>query len=241
MSGGFGFRLVELRGVGLGRCGVVPRSSGGSASVGWVRVSSGRTSGCGVGVWRCGAPKFGWGTGVGRVTVMDRSVAIDLPDDRPLRVVLVCLGNICRSPMAAAVFRSRLGDAGLDEVVEIGSAGTGGWHVGGPADSRAAATLERHGYDTTHTARQLVAHDLADFDLILVADHANRSDVTDLARTPDQVAKVMMLRSFDPASSNDAEIPDPYYGEGDGFETVLAMIEAAADGFVASVEAARAT
>lgn len=172
---------------------------------------------------------------------MDRSVAIDLPDDRPLRVVLVCLGNICRSPMAAAVFRERLADAGLANVVEIDSAGTGSWHVGCVADPRAAAALERHGYDTAHTARQLSAHDLADFDLILAADHANRSDVTDLARTPDEAAKVAMIRSFDPASSDDAEIPDPYYGEGDGFETVLAMIEAAADGFVASVEAARAT
>lgn len=170
---------------------------------------------------------------------MDRLVAIDLPDDRALRVVVVCLGNICRSPMAAAVFRARIADAGLAAVVEIDSAGTGGWHVGGPADSRAAATLERHGYDTAHTARQLIAHDLADFDLVLVADHANRSDVTDLARTPDEVAKVAMLRSFDPASSDDAEIPDPYYGEGDGFDKVIGMIEAAADGFVASIQAAR--
>lgn len=168
---------------------------------------------------------------------MDRPVAIDVPDDRPFRVVVVCLGNICRSPMAAAVFRARFADAGLADAVEIDSAGTGSWHVGNPADSRAAATLDRHGYDTNHTARQLIAHDLADFDLVLVADHANRSDVTDLARTPDEVAKVAMLRSFDPASSDDAEIPDPYYGEGDGFETVLAMIEAAADGFVASVQA----
>ncbi len=168
---------------------------------------------------------------------MDGLTSIELPDDRPLRVVLVCLGNICRSPMAAAVFRARLAEADLADAdlasrVEIDSAGTGSWHVGQPADRRAAATLRRHGYDDTHTARQLTTNDLADFDLVLVADHANRSDVTDLARTPDEVAKIAMIRSFDPDASDDAEIPDPYYGEGDGFETVLTMIERAADGFV---------
>lgn len=164
---------------------------------------------------------------------------IDLPGNRPLRVVIVCLGNICRSPMAAAVFRARLADAGLADTVEVDSAGTGSWHVGKGADTRAAATLRRHGYDETHTARQLVRHDLADFDLVLVADHSNRSDVTDLARTPDEAAKVAMLRSFDPDATGDAEIPDPYYGEGDGFEVVLAMIKRSADGFVAAVSAAR--
>jgi len=176
---------------------------------------------------------------------MDRPVTFDVPENRPFRVVMVCLGNICRSPMAAAVFRARLADADLadidvGEMVEIDSAGTGSWHVGCAADTRAAATLRRHGYDDTHTARQLQRHDLADFDLILVADHANRADVTDLARTPDEVAKVAMIRSFDPDAGDDAEIPDPYYGDGDGFETVLAMIEAAADGFVAAVEVAAA-
>ncbi len=168
---------------------------------------------------------------------MDRRLT--LPPDRPLRVVVVCLGNICRSPMAAAVFRSRIADAGLSDVVEVDSAGTAGWHVGGPADARAAATLERHGYDTTHTARQLGAHDLADHDLILVADDSNHTDVTDLARTPDEVAKIAMIRSFDPTADADATIPDPYYGDGDGFEQVLGMIERAADGFVAQVRAAQ--
>lgn len=173
---------------------------------------------------------------------MDRIDPLRIPADRPLRVVVVCLGNICRSPMAAAVLRARLAaasriDANLADRVEVSSAGTGSWHVGQGADRRAAATLRRHGYDATHTARQFTRHDLADFDLVLVADHANRSDVIDLARTPDEVTKVAMFRSFDPTQDADAEIPDPYYGDGDGFERVLAMIEAAADGFVASLQA----
>lgn len=169
---------------------------------------------------------------------MDASRVIELPDGRPLRAVIVCLGNICRSPMAAAVFRARLADAGLAEAVDVDSAGTGSWHVGKGADTRAAATLRRHDYDDTHTARRLQRHDLADFDLVLVADHSNRSDVGDLARTPEEAAKIVLLRAFDPAAPHDAEVPDPYYGEGDGFERVLVMIEAAADGFVAAVSAA---
>jgi protein-tyrosine phosphatase len=172
---------------------------------------------------------------------MDGRASIELPAGRPLRVVIVCLGNICRSPMAAAVFRARLDEADLADVVEIDSAGTGSWHVGQGADTRAGATLRRHGYDDTHTARQLARHDLADFDLVLVADHANRSDVIDLARTPDEAAKVAMLRSFDRAAPADAEVPDPYYGDGDGFEVVIGMIEAAADGFVAAIDAAAST
>lgn len=166
---------------------------------------------------------------------MERTASIVLPRDRPLRVVMVCLGNICRSPMAGAVFRARLEAAGLNGVVEVDSAGTGSWHVGQSADRRAASVLRRHGYDATHTARQLTRHDIADFDLILVADHSNRSDATDLAHTPDEVAKIAMIRSFDPTAPDDAEIPDPYYGEGDGFERVLGMIERSAAGFVAAV------
>lgn len=168
---------------------------------------------------------------------MDPDRMPEMPDDRPLRVVMVCLGNICRSPMAESIFRSRLAAAGLAGAVEVDSAGTAGWHAGGGADRRAAATLRRHGYDDEHTARRFGTHDLADFDLVLVADHSNRSDVTDLARTPDEVAKIAMIRSFDARACEDAEIPDPYYGDGDGFEEVLAMIERAADGFVDAVRA----
>lgn len=176
-----------------------------------------------------------------RVPAVSAPVRIEIPQDRTLRVVTVCLGNICRSPMAAAVFRARLAGAGLTDAVEVDSAGTASWHVGKPADSRAVATLARHDYDTAHTARQLVHRDLAEFDLILVADASNHADVTDLARTPDEAAKVVMLRSFDADSSESAEVPDPYYGDGAGFEEVLAMIERAADGFVAAVAAATST
>lgn len=167
--------------------------------------------------------------------------SISMPDDAtptpdldrpvgPYRVVVVCLGNICRSPTAAAVLRDRLGKAGLSHRVDVDSAGTGGWHVGSPADSRAADALRRHGYDDTHRARQFLRKDFADFDLVLAADASNVADLLDLAATPEEAAKVRLLRSFDPAAPPDAEVPDPYYH--DGFDGVLALIEAACDGLV---------
>ncbi len=145
--------------------------------------------------------------------------------------MVVCLGNICRSPTAAAVLRDRIDKAGLSQQVEVDSAGTGSWHVGAPADPRAADTLRRHGYDDTHRARQFQRHDFADFDLVLAADASNATDLRDLAPTPADAAKVRLLRSFDPASPPHAEVPDPYYGA-DGFDEVLAIIEAASDGLV---------
>jgi protein-tyrosine phosphatase len=154
----------------------------------------------------------------------------EAPDD-PYRVVVVCLGNICRSPTAAAVLRDRLNKAGLSQQVEVDSAGTGDWHIGQPADSRAAEALRRHGYDDTHRARQFQRHEFAEFDLVLAADASNAADLRDLAPTPEDVEKVRLLRSFDPASPPGAEVPDPYYGAG-GFDEVLDINEAACDGLV---------
>lgn len=156
-------------------------------------------------------------------------------DRAPYRVIVVCLGNICRSPTAEAVLLDRIERAGLSGRVEVDSAGTGGWHVGQPADSRAVATLRRHGYATAHRARQIRPHDFADFDLILAADGSNLADLQAMARTPDEVAKVHRLRSFDPAAPPGADVPDPYYD--DGFDEVLAIIEAACDGLVARLVA----
>jgi protein-tyrosine phosphatase len=160
--------------------------------------------------------------------------------EEPLRIAVVCLGNICRSPMGEAVLRRHVEAAGLDGRVVVESAGTGSWHVGGPADERAAATLARHGYPTDHTARQFAAADFARFDLVLAADRSNFEDLVDLARHADDpeaaIAKVHLLRSFDPDASEGAEVPDPYYGGEDGFDDVLDMLESAAHGVVANLQ-----
>ncbi|WP_018335804.1 low molecular weight protein-tyrosine-phosphatase [Actinomycetospora chiangmaiensis] len=148
-----------------------------------------------------------------------------------IRLVTVCTGNICRSPMAEQVLRVALADAGLSDRVEVSSVGIGPWHVGEPMDRRAAATLSAHGYTSEHVARQ-VADDVIDADLLLAAtaDHAR-----DLRRAGADPEAVRLLRSFDPAASDGAEVPDPYYGGDEGFDEVLAMIEAAAPGVVAWV------
>ncbi|GIH73284.1 low molecular weight protein-tyrosine-phosphatase [Sphaerimonospora thailandensis] len=148
------------------------------------------------------------------------------------RVCLVCLGNICRSPMAEVVLRRTFADRGLDVVVD--SAGTGGWHAGNPMDERALATLAEHGYDgSAHRARQFDPAWFAERDLILVMDRENLRGVRRLA-PPD--ADVRMLRSFDPTAPDGAEVPDPYYGGHEGFVEVLRMIEAAAEGLAKHLE-----
>jgi protein-tyrosine phosphatase len=138
-------------------------------------------------------------------------------------IAVVCLGNICRSPMAEVVLRDRLGAAGLE--IELASAGTGGWHAGEGMDERAAATLARHGYPTGHTARQWQASWRDHYDLVLAMDARN---LADLGGPSD---RVRLFRDLDPAGPGD--VPDPWYGGTDGFESVLAMIERTADALVA--------
>ncbi|MBO3746489.1 low molecular weight phosphotyrosine protein phosphatase [Streptosporangiaceae bacterium NEAU-GS5] len=147
------------------------------------------------------------------------------------RVTLVCMGNICRSPIAEVVLRQKLTERGVEDV-EVDSAGTGGWHVGESMDDRALDILRRHGYDgSAHRARQFDQSWFAGRDLILVMDHDNLRAVRRIA--PDD-ADVRLLRSFDPDAPDDAEVPDPYYNG--RFEPVLTMVEAAADGVVEYLE-----
>ncbi|MEA5365675.1 low molecular weight protein-tyrosine-phosphatase [Amycolatopsis sp., V23-08] len=145
-----------------------------------------------------------------------------------LQIVVVCSGNICRSPMAELVLRKELDDAGLDGAVRLSSAGTGGWHEGEPADKRARATLKAHGYPTQHVASEVTEDDL-EADLLLAADQGHAEF---LRARVDDPAKVRLLRSFDPSAPDGAEVPDPYYGGDDGFEDVLGMIERAVPGLL---------
>ena len=150
------------------------------------------------------------------------------------RLAVVCLGNICRSPMAHVVLESRLAAAGLDDRVEVLSSGTGDWHVGNPMDRRAAATLTAAGYDATrHRASHYDDAPEAPYDVVLVMDDANLADV---GGRSDRVAK---FRDFDPRETG-ADVPDPYYGGDDGFEEVLAMVERTSNEIVAAVERALA-
>lgn len=155
----------------------------------------------------------------------------DLPPpadpDRPYRIGMVCLGNICRSPMAQVVLTAAIESAGIDDRVDVDSSGTGGWHRGDRMDDRAAATLDRHGYDpTAHRAQQFAGRWFDDHDLLLTMDRANYEDVLALAPSDEAAARVRMFRAYDPeATAEDDEVPDPWYGGPDGFERVLSTLE----------------
>lgn len=149
-------------------------------------------------------------------------------------VLFVCLGNICRSPTAEAVFRVRAAAAGLD--LEIDSAGTGAWHIGAEPDERAQTAGKARGYDLTPIrARQVVADDYERFDLLLAMDHDNLSTLK--SRAPESAdERIHLFLEFAPKLGLNA-VPDPYYGGDDGFEEVLDLIEAASDGLIAHLKA----
>jgi protein-tyrosine phosphatase len=147
------------------------------------------------------------------------------------------MGNICRSPTAEAVMRGLVREAGLEDEIEVESAGMGDWHVGHPPDRRSAEAARRRGVTLEGTARQVRPRDFADFDLLLAMDRDNLAELRALA--PDAAAeeKVRMLREYDPASAGapDLDVPDPYYGGDRGFEIVLDQVEAACRGLLAAL------
>jgi protein-tyrosine phosphatase len=151
-----------------------------------------------------------------------------------VRVLFVCLGNICRSPTAEGVMRQMVSEAGLADRVQIDSAGTGGWHVGHPPDSRAAAAAAARGIALSGGARRFAPEDFERFDLILAMDRDNRSDLLRLAPDERSRARVRMLREFDPAFSagGDVDVPDPYNGDADAFDEVLDLVCAACRGLL---------
>jgi len=151
------------------------------------------------------------------------------------RLCFVCLGNICRSPTAEAVMRHLVAQAGLDDRIEIESAGTGDWHVGEPRDRRSRQVGERRGIPLAGRARQFVPSDFARFDHVLAMDGKNLADLRAMA--PDEAArqKIRLLRSYDPASPAEADVPDPYYGGADGFDHVFDVCQAACAGLLDAV------
>jgi protein-tyrosine phosphatase len=154
------------------------------------------------------------------------------------RVGIVCMGNICRSPMAQVVLEAELASAGLDDRVEVVSSGTGGWHVGNPMDRRAAATLTSHGYDASrHRAQQFRPSWFDDCDVVLAMDADNLADLRDAAGDdPEHRRRLVPFRAFDPRADGDLDVPDPYYGADDGFEHVLAIITRTSRVLVGEVE-----
>ena len=145
------------------------------------------------------------------------------------------MGNICRSPTAEGVMRSLVREAGLEDEIEIDSAGTGGWHIGDPPDARATAAAKARGLTLEGGARQVRAEDFEHYDILLAADRENVRELLAIAPSEKAANKVRLLREYDPASSGDLDVPDPYYGGDDGFEEVLDLVEAACRGLLAEV------
>ena len=150
----------------------------------------------------------------------------------PYRVTVVCLGNICRSPMAESVLRDRLAAAGLAGRVVVASRGTSDEHEGQGAHRSTTEVLRRHGHSTAYTAHQIGRDDLATSQLVLALDRANERDLRGLARTDDERAAIRLLRSFDPAAPAGAEVADPWGHPVAAFEHVYAQIDAACAGLV---------
>ena len=151
--------------------------------------------------------------------------------NRPLVVLTVCLGNICRSPTAAAAIVEAAAASNVE--VEVRSAGTGGWHVGNPPDARMRRAAQDAGLELTGLAEQVDAQAIDDADLVVVMDRQNLADVEAVAASAAVKTPVRLFRTFDPDADGDLEVPDPYYGGEQGFIDVVGMCRRAAHGVVA--------
>lgn len=141
------------------------------------------------------------------------------------RVLFVCLGNICRSPAAQAVFEDTVRREGRADRFEVDSAGMGSWHVGDLPDRRMRVHARNRGYDLQHRARQFRTSDFDDFDVIVAMDDSNYNDMRRMARTVEDQNKLVKMGDYITAHPNYDYIPDPYYEGSEGFELVLDLLE----------------
>lgn len=158
----------------------------------------------------------------------------------PVKLLFVCLGNICRSPTAEGVMRHLVTQAGLGDRFELDGAGTGSWHVGEPPDGRSAAAAAARGIDLGGRARGVTGADFDHYDMILAMDRYNFRDLRAIAPSDEAEVKVRMLREFDPMSTpDDFDVPDPYNGGPDGFDHVIDLVQAACRGLLDEILAGR--
>jgi protein-tyrosine phosphatase len=153
---------------------------------------------------------------------------------RRIGVLFVCLGNICRSPLAEGVFRHLVEREGLAGRFDIDSAGTSSYHIGEPPDARTITLARQRGVTLEHAARQVTTTDFDRYDYILAMDASNLGKLQRISRDK---AELALLRSFDPDAADDLEVPDPYFGGPDGFAHVHDLVESACEGLLAHIRA----
>lgn len=149
-----------------------------------------------------------------------------------IKVLFVCLGNICRSPLAEAIFSDKVRKEGLNENITLDSCGTGGYHVGHLPHPRSIAVAKEHSIPMNHRARQLTKADLSDFDYVVGMDDQNIHNIERLSSGPS--AEIFKMRRFDP-EEEDEDVPDPYYGGDEGFEEVYQILDRSSEGLLAYI------
>lgn len=150
---------------------------------------------------------------------------------KKIRVLFVCLGNICRSPLGAAILKKKVTDHGLDSWVEVDSCGTSNYHIGDGADPRTIASASAHGVPVDHCARQLRKEDLDDFDFVFAMDKSNYQHILRHATDRENRHKIKLMREFDPESAG-GEVPDPYHGGEKDFQEVFDILDRSTNAFL---------
>ena len=151
------------------------------------------------------------------------------------KVLFVCLGNICRSPLAEAIFKTKISKRGFDHLVEADSCGTSNYHIGDKPDHRTIVNAKRNGVTIDHFGKQLSAQHMVEYDFILAMDQSNHRNILRLEEVGKNASKVSLMRSFDPDRDID-EVPDPYYGDERDFQKVFEILDHSVDSFIRFLE-----
>jgi protein-tyrosine phosphatase len=153
---------------------------------------------------------------------------------KKIKVLFVCLGNICRSPLAEAVFKHKIQKKGLAKYIEADSCGTANYHIGHNPDARTIANAVRNGVAIDHAGRQLCSDDLAHYDFIFAMDKSNHHNILSLQNAQVHKHKIRLMREFDPVSKG--EVPDPYYGTEKDFQEVFDILDRTMEDFILHLE-----